>query len=153
MKVLATTILATLALTGCGENDPGLAKTVGITKNQIAQIEERIKPFGVVNVSAEPTNFNGPASAYVVNGVVQVAAVDSLPGEAKYTACGACHGAQGQGGVGPMLAGQTVDYIVDRLRSYKAGETIGSQSNLMWGQAASLTEDDIADLAEYISTL
>jgi len=152
MKLYAVLILA-VALVGCGKNDPGLAKTVGITKNQLAQIEDRIKPFGVVNVSAEPTNFSGPTSAYVVNGVVQVASVDTLPGEAKYTACGACHGAQGQGGVGPMLAGQTVDYIVDRLRSYKAGETIGSQSNLMWGQAAMLTEDDIADLAEYINTL
>ena len=145
MKVLATTILATLALTGCGKIDPGLAKTMAITDSQRAAIEARICSYDG-NDCFLPIMVN-------IKGGTQVAVVDDLPGKAKYAACGACHGAQGQGGVGPMLAGQTVDYIVDRLRSYKAGETIGSQSNLMWGQAAVLTEDDIADLAEYIATL
>ena len=39
-----------IALAGCGQNDPGLAKTMGITKAQRAAIEDRIKPFSVVNV-------------------------------------------------------------------------------------------------------
>ena len=46
-----------------------------------------------------------------------------------------------------------MEYIVGRLNSYKAGETVGSQSNLMWGQAANLSDVDINDLAEYINTL
>ena len=125
------------SLLGCGQNDPGLAKKIGITKDQRAAIEERIKPFSVVEVV----------------GGTQVAAVAALPGEAKYAACGACHGAQGGGGVGPALAGQTVEYIVGRLNQYKAGEKVGNQSNLMWGQAAGLSDQDINDLAEYIVTL
>ena len=67
-----------------------------------------------------------------IEGGTQVAVVDALPGEAKYAACGACHGAQGGGGVGPALAGQSVEYIVGRLNQYKAGEKVGNQSNLMW---------------------
>ena len=125
------------SLLGCGQNDPGLAKKIGITKDQRAAIEERIKPFSVVEVV----------------GGTQVAAVAALPGEAKYAACGACHGAQGGGGVGPALAGQTVEYIVGRLNQYKAGEKVGNQSNLMWGQAAGLSDQDINDLAEFIVTL
>jgi cytochrome c553 len=39
------------------------------------------------------------------------------------------------------------------LRSYKAGETVGPQSGMMWGQAANLSETDIQDLAEYVKTL
>ena len=126
-----------IALAGCGQNDPGLAKTMGITKAQRAAIEDRIKPFSVVNVI----------------GGTAVAAVAALPGEAKYAACGACHGSNGGGGVGPALAGQTVQYIVGRLNQYKAGEKVGNQSNMMWGQAAGLSDTDINDLAEYIVTL
>ena len=126
-----------IALAGCGQNDPGLAKTMGITKAQRAAIEDRIKPFSVVNVI----------------GGTAVAAVAALPGEAKYAACGACHGSNGGGGVGPALAGQTVQYIVGRLNQYKAGEKVGNQINMMWGQAAGLSDTDINDLAEYIKTL
>ena len=129
--------IVALFLVACGQNDPGLAKKIGITKDQRAAIEERIKPFSVVKVE----------------GGTQVAAVAALPGEAKYAACGACHGAQGGGGVGPALAGQTVEYIVGRLNQYKAGEKVGNQSNLMWGQAAGLSDQDMNDLAEYIATL
>lgn len=130
-------LLISLLLVGCGQNDPGLAKKYAITKDQRASIEERIKPFSVVNIAGGTT----------------VAAVAALPGEAKYAACGACHGSQGGGGVGPALAGQTVEYIVGRLNQYKAGEKVGNQSNLMWGQAAGLSDQDMNDLAEYIATL
>ena len=126
-----------IALAGCGQNDPGLAKTMGITKAQRAAIENRITPFSTVNVAGDNA----------------IAAVAALPGEAKYAACGACHGSNGGGGVGPALAGQTVQYIVGRLNQYKAGEKVGNQSNMMWGQAAGLSDTDINDLAEYIATL
>jgi len=130
-------LLSVLLLAGCGQNDPGLAKKVSLNKDQLAAIENRITPFSVV----------------MVDGVTAVVAVAALPGEAKYAACGACHGANGGGGVGPALAGQTVEYIVGRLNQYKAGEKVGSQSNLMWGQAAGLSDQDMTDLAEYIVTL
>ena len=126
-----------IALVACGENDPGRAKSMAITKKQRAEIENRITPFSVVNVI----------------GGTDVAAVAALPGEAKYAACGACHGSNGGGGVGPKLSGKTIEYIVGRLNQYKNGEKVGSQSNMMWGQAAMLSETDINDLAEYIATL
>lgn len=129
-------LIASLLLAGCGNNDPGLAKSMDITKSQRAAIEERIKSFSVVSVL----------------GATAVAAVPALPGETKYIACGGCHGAQGGGGIGPALAGQTVEYIVNRLNQYKTGQKVGSQSNLMWGQAAGLSQQDMADLAEYIVT-
>jgi len=129
------TFAATISL-GCGANDPGVAKTMAPTKTQLAEIENRTTPFSVV----------------MVDGVTAVVAVAALPGEAKYVACGACHGAQGGGGVGPQLAGQTAEYIVNRLTQYKNGEKVGSQSNMMWAQAGGLSEADITDLAEYVTT-
>lgn len=82
-----------------------------------------------------------------------VATTVSLPGEAKYAVCAACHGADGGGGVGPAMQEQTAEAISEMLYAYKAGETRGAQSALMWGQAAGLSDQDIADLSEYIATL
>ena len=127
-----------VALAGCGQNDPGLAKTMGITNAQRAAIEDRIKPFSVVNV---------------IGGNVQVAQVEELPGKALYAGCVACHGAQGSGGIGPTLAGKSHEYIMGRLMAYKAGEKIGPQSNMMWSQASMLSEKEIHQVTEYIETL
>ncbi len=74
-------------------------------------------------------------------------------GKTAYNGCVACHGAGGEGGVGPKLAGQGVADIVDKLTAYKNGETIGAQSNLMWSQAAQLSDAEIEQLAAFIETL
>ena len=126
-----------IALAGCGQNDPGLAKTMGITDAQRAAIENRITPFSVV----------------MVDGVTAVVPVADLPGKALYAGCVACHGANGGGGIGPALAGKTHEYIMGRLMAYKAGEKIGPQSNMMWSQASMLSEKEIHQVTEYIETL
>ncbi len=74
-------------------------------------------------------------------------------GQQAYAGCIACHGANGEGGVGPQLAGQTAADIADKLLRYKAGETLGNQSSLMWGQAAMLSEQDIDNIAAFVETL
>jgi cytochrome c553 len=74
-------------------------------------------------------------------------------GEQAYAGCIACHGAGGEGGIGPRLAGQSATDIAGKLLRYKNGETLGAQSALMWGQAAQLSEADIDNLAAYIATL
>ena len=67
-----------------------------------------------------------------------------------WAGCAACHGAQGQGGVGPMLAGQSSDDIIMKLTTYKNGGTVGPQSALMWGQASMLSEKDIETIGEFV---
>ena len=67
-----------------------------------------------------------------------------------WSGCAACHGADGGGGVGPMLAGQSSSDIISKLTTYKNNGTIGSQSALMWGQAAMLSEKDIETIGEFI---
>ena len=67
-----------------------------------------------------------------------------------WSGCAACHGADGGGGVGPKLAGQTADYITGRLYTYKDRGTVGAQSALMWGQAAMLSDKEITQIGEFI---
>ena len=73
-------------------------------------------------------------------------------GQQAYAGCVACHGARGEGGVGPRLAGQSADEIAAKLLQYKNGETRGAQSALMWSQANQLSEADIDNLAAYTAT-
>lgn len=74
-------------------------------------------------------------------------------GKAAYAGCIACHGAQGEGGVGPALAGQSANEIYEKLVQYKNGETRGSQSSLMWSQSAMLSDDDMQNIAAFAETL
>ena len=68
-----------------------------------------------------------------------------------WAGCAACHGQEGQGiATFPRLAGQSSDYIVGRLISYKNRETIGAMSSTMWGQAAMLSDSDIELLGDFI---
>ena len=67
-----------------------------------------------------------------------------------WAGCAACHGADGGGGIGPMLAGQSSDDIINKLTIYKNNGQIGAQSALMWGQAAMLSEQDIETIGNFI---
>ncbi len=67
-----------------------------------------------------------------------------------WAGCAACHGANGGGGVGPMLAGQSSNDIINKLTIYKDGGQIGAQSALMWGQASMLSEQDIKTIGEFV---
>jgi len=44
-----------------------------------------------------------------------------------------------------------MDYIAKRLKQYRAGEKVGSNSALMMPNAANLSDAEIANLATYIS--
>lgn len=68
-----------------------------------------------------------------------------------WAGCAACHGQQGQGmGAFPALAGQSSDYIIDRLTTYKNRGQVGAMSSTMWAQAGMLSEQDIQTLGKFI---
>jgi len=68
-------------------------------------------------------------------------------------ACAQCHGRTGRGMASfPSLTGRDDDYIAARLMQYRAGETVGPNSPLMQPVAASLSDEDVANLAAFVST-
>ena len=75
---------------------------------------------------------------------------DASKGAALVQSCAACHGADGGGGVGPKLSGQSADYIIGRLTAYKNNEQVGPMSAMMWGQAGMLSENDIDTIGKFI---
>ena len=50
----------------------------------------------------------------------------------------------------PKLAGQSKDYIVDRLNTYKNRGQVGAMSSTMWSQAGMLSDADIDMLGKFI---
>ena len=71
-----------------------------------------------------------------------------------WSGCAACHGQEGQGmAVFPKLAGQSADYITDRLNTYKNRGEVGPMSSTMWAQAGMLSSADMEMLGKYIETL
>lgn len=67
--------------------------------------------------------------------------------------CRACHGNKAQGASSyPSLSDKEPEHIVEMLERYRSGERIGPNSILMIQHAKKLSDEDIASLAEYITT-
>ncbi|MGM0525899.1 MAG: c-type cytochrome [Pseudomonadota bacterium] len=80
---------------------------------------------------------------------------DPEAGKDKSQVCAACHGPQGEAPTDmyPHLAGQHEKYLYKQLMDFKtASETGGEEGRnnaVMMGQVASLSEQDMADLAAF----
>ena len=75
---------------------------------------------------------------------------DAKAGEAKATACAACHGPGGKSAMPawPKLAGQGAPYLYAQLKHFKDG----SRNNaIMMAQSAALSDQDMQDLAVYFA--
>lgn len=71
-------------------------------------------------------------------------------GKARAVVCAACHGTDGNSlnPEWPSLAGQHETYVAASLQTFRKGTR---QNVLMSGQAAALSDQDIADLAAYFA--
>ena len=80
-----------------------------------------------------------------------LAAGSAEAGQAKSATCMACHGMDGNSPSPewPNLAGQHESYIVGQLQAFKAGTR---QNDLMSPMAMILSDEDMLDLAAYISS-
>ena len=80
-------------------------------------------------------------------------AADVEAGKAKAEqVCKTCHGMDGVGidDTYPKLAGQYADYMVQALKDYRSG---ARKNAIMAGFSATLTDEDIVNVAEYYATL
>ena len=78
---------------------------------------------------------------------------DIKAGETRYAQnCGNCHGPAGMGLASyPKLKGKEVPYLVDRLKTYRAGTKVGPNSSLMIMMAQPLSDAEINNLAAYLN--
>jgi cytochrome c553 len=92
------------------------------------------------------------ALALALGGAAQAAGNAAAGKEKAAQVCAACHGpsgAQPTAPENPILAGQHYDYLVRALRDYRSGKR---NSAVMKGFAASLSLEDIEDLAAWFAS-
>ena len=79
------------------------------------------------------------------------AAGDAAKGKEKSAVCAGCHGADGNSAAPnfPKLAGQYEGYVSKQLSEFRDG---ARKDPLMSGQAAGLSDEDIANLAAYYAS-
>jgi len=80
---------------------------------------------------------------------------DAAAGKAKAALCASCHGADGMAVMPayPNLAGQNEAYLVAALTAYRNKDRNGGMAAIMQMQAASLSDDDINNIAAYYASL
>jgi len=79
-------------------------------------------------------------------------AADAAAGKEKAQMCAVCHGLNGIAKVpdAPNLAGESAVYTSKQLKAFKDGQRQHEQMSLI---AASLSDEDIADLAGWYASL
>jgi len=80
------------------------------------------------------------------------AAADAVAGKNKSAVCGTCHGTDGNSinPAWPSLAGQNQNYLSKQLTHFRDGNR---KNMTMSPMAAALTDQDIADLSAYYTSL
>lgn len=81
-----------------------------------------------------------------------VTAGDAAAGKAKSVVCASCHGVAGisSNPMWPNLAGQQEQYLSKQMKDFRDG---ARKDPMMSPMVAALSDDDIANLAAYYSSL
>ena len=86
-----------------------------------------------------------------------VAPSENAAGAAAYAKCAGCHGKDGKTkalGKSEVVAGQVAADLETKLAEYKAGtRNVSGMGTLMKGQVASMSDDDIKAVSEYMSNM
>ncbi|WP_318512692.1 c-type cytochrome [Photobacterium leiognathi] len=80
---------------------------------------------------------------------------DASQGEIKTPSCRFCHGSNGIAPRPdyPNLKGQQAEYLYNSMQAYLYGSRTGTMSTMMKAQLKNLSEQDIADIAEYYAQM
>ena len=103
-------------------------------------------------------HFNLSTSAIISSLFIAISGSVMADGAAVYKAktCASCHGATGAEpimGAYPKIAGQNAEYLVQQLKDFKSGARNNAQSAVMKGMVASVSEDEMKEIADYLSSV
>ena len=129
------------------------AKVVETVKEKATQAVEATKEAAAPVVEATKEKV-----AEAVESVKEaVTPSDNAAGEAAYAKCAGCHGKDGKTkalGKSEVVAGQSAADLTVKMAEYKAGtRNVTGMGTLMKGQVASMSDDDIKAVSEYMSAM
>ncbi|MEW6999308.1 cytochrome c [Colwelliaceae bacterium BS250] len=150
-----------------GQHEQYIAKQLADFKAATVNSEEgRGDPvMGGMVAALSPTDMQDLAAYFASQKVTPTGVAENAKGAKLYTggdaskgitACIACHGTTGQGAAlagFPKVANQNVDYLKTQLNKFRDGTRHNDKNSMMTNIAAKLSNDDIAAVAEYMSSL
>jgi cytochrome c553 len=140
-KVPKTRVLGSMLVVTDGGGTEPIGRRIIETPLNLRQTELRDDASGFI--------------AYVPVGSIQKGeALVTTGGAGKTTPCGICHGPELRGlGPVPRLAGRSPSYLFRQLFDIQQGNRHGEWSALMKAPVVHLSEDDMLNIAAYISSL
>ncbi len=98
---------------------------------------------------------SGIVSAAVIAVPMMFSTAASADGGALFKAkgCAGCHAPNAMGAIGPRLAGQQEKYIAEQFKLIRDGKRASGKSGMMAGAVKSVTDDEAAAIAKYLSAL
>jgi len=132
------------------ETEEKAAETAKKVKETVVQAGSTIKEKAVQTTEA--------AKNKIAALVEQVSSPSNAEaGAALYAKCAGCHGKNGKTkalGKSAVIAGQPKASLVESIKGYKAGtRNANGMGTVMKGQVAGMSDDDIAAVSAYITTL
>ncbi len=149
---LCTEVFAA-SLDNLQKTEEGSKKTIEVTKEAATKLAEETKD---VASELKKSAVEALQEAHEKVSQIVVAESTSPTGEALYSKCIACHGVDGTKhalGKSAVIAGQSIDMLVGKLKAYKAGRrNVTGLGAFMQKVATPLSESEILALAAYIDT-
>lgn len=172
-STLLSLAAATVLFTACGEETQKAVAEVNTTK-----IAQAVKKDTINAAEAAKANITEAAETAKIAAAEKTAEVAQAVKEeaealtestttamtsatpvapAAYAKCTGCHGAEGKTkalGKSAIIAGQDKEALIESLKAYQAGtKNVAGMGSLMKGQVATMSEEEIEAVADYLSQI
>ena len=151
--MILVSILGLTGLAGCSGSEQTESKASSSASSAAPAAKEVTQPAEASSITTPAQQTAAQKSTADVKQEVAAVKTPASTGESLYATCVGCHGASGEGGVGPKLRGQSEVELEDKLKAYRAGKQRGPMTSMMAPNVQSFSDEDIQKVAKYITTL
>lgn len=154
-STLLSLVAATVLFTACGEETQKVVEEINTTKVAEAVKKDTVHAVETAKVVVAEKAVEAAEAVKEKAEALKESATPEAP--AAYAKCKACHGADGKTkalGKSAVIAGQDKAALIESLKAYQAGtKNVAGMGSLMQGQVATMSDEEIEAVAEYLSQI
>jgi cytochrome c553 len=161
-NILISIVAAGMLLAGCSHEDK---KSVSETAAQVVDeaVKAKTEAVDMAKDAAAKAEAAAKAASEATAKAVEATkaeatqAVETVKAEVLYAKCAGCHGKDGKTlalGKSAVIAGQSKEDLLAKLKEYKAGtRDVSGMGTLMKGQVAAMSDADLDAVAAFVAAL
>ncbi len=154
-STLLSLVAATVLFTACGEETQKVVEEINTTKVAEAVKKDTVHAVETAKVVVAEKAVEAAEAVKEKAEALKESATPEAP--AAYAKCKGCHGADGKTkalGKSAVIAGQDKAALIESLKAYQAGtKNVAGMGSLMQGQVATMSDEEIEAVAEYLSQI